>query len=207
MANESGPQVRKREAGASRTDRRVERTERALGAALVELMVAGEFEDISVQELLDRADVGRATFYAHFRNKHDLLLSETERFCRLLDAHFQAREHEGRRLAPVAELFAHVADFDHFQRAVARSGLREVVYGLLTEQLARTIERRIGELRPEADAAGFPRAATARLLAAALMELMRWWMPRAVRPTAREMDARFHAIAWGGLASLDATDG
>ena len=35
-----------------------------------------------------RARVGRATFYAHFRNKHDLLLSDAERFCEMLERHF-----------------------------------------------------------------------------------------------------------------------
>jgi AcrR family transcriptional regulator len=61
-------------------DRRVVRTRQALGSALVELMLARRFDDISVQQVLDRARVGRATFYAHFRNKQDLLLSDAERF-------------------------------------------------------------------------------------------------------------------------------
>jgi AcrR family transcriptional regulator len=199
MSNERAASVRKLAARARRPDRRVARTERALGAALVELMAARRFDDISVQQVLDRARVGRATFYAHFRNKHDLLLSETERFCTLLDAHLDRVEGaDGRRLAPVAELFAHVAEFHAFQASLASSGLRGPVYDLLGGHLARGIERRLAR-RPPADRVVLSHAATARVLAAALMELLRWWLERDARPTPREMDAHFHAIALGGV--------
>ena len=199
MANREPASVRKRAARPSATDRRTLRTRRALGVALVELMVARRFDDISVQQLLDRANVGRATFYAHFRNKHDLLLSDTERFCEMLLAHFLAHVGDARRVAPVAELFAHVVDFQAFQRALAHSGLQEAVYGLVTGHLARVIQQRIAALRPDVGATTLPPAVTARMLAASLVELMRWWLDQPARPSAREMDAHFHAMVWAGL--------
>jgi AcrR family transcriptional regulator len=203
MSNERMPTVRKERAGApARPDRRIVRTERALGAALVDLMHARDFRQISVRQVLERARVGRATFYAHYRGKQDLLLSETERFWTVMEANFLRREGSaGRRLAPLAELLAHVADYDRFQRAIDRSGVREDVYGLLAAHVARTIERRLAALRPEVGAGTLPRAATARLLAAAFMELVRWWLERDARPSAAEMDARFHDIAWRGVAA------
>ena len=203
MANDRPANVRKRAAVRARTaDRRASRTRRLLGEALVELMLARRFDDISVQQLLDRAKVGRATFYAHFRNKHDLLFSDAERFCELLEAHFLAHAGGSRRVAPVAELFAHVADYHAFQRALAESGLRESVYDLVAGHLARLIERRIAELCPQAPTARVARTATARVFAGALVELLRWWLDRPERPTAREMDEHFHDIVWGGLARV-----
>ena len=127
MPNNQPANVRERAVQPAATDRRTLRTRRALGAALVELMAARRFDDISVQQVLDRARVGRATFYAHFRNKHDLLLSDAERFCELLEAHFLAHVGASGRVAPVAELFAHVADYHVFQRALAESGLRDEI--------------------------------------------------------------------------------
>jgi AcrR family transcriptional regulator len=180
-------------------DRRVVRTRQALGSALVELMLARRFDDISVQQVLDRARVGRATFYAHFRNKNDLLLSDAERFFGFLEGRFLAAAEGTRRVAPVAELFAHVADYHQFQRALEQSGLREPVYDLRTGHLARLIERRMAELCPGAGTPSLPPAATARVFAGALMEMMRWWLNRGARPDAREMDAQFHEIVWGGL--------
>ena len=199
MANREPAGVRKRAARPSATDRRTLRTRRALGAALVELMVARRFDDISVQQVLDRANVGRATFYAHFRNKHDLLLSDAERFCEMLLTHFLAHVGDARRVAPVAALFAHVADFQAFQRALAHSGLQEVVDDLVTGHLARVIQRRIAALRTDVGATTLPPAVTARMLAASLVELMRWWIDQPARPSAREMDAHFHEMVWTGL--------
>jgi AcrR family transcriptional regulator len=61
--------------GARRDDRRVHRTEQLLRTALVSLIEEKGFETLTVQDIIDRANVGRATFYAHFDNKEDLLVS------------------------------------------------------------------------------------------------------------------------------------
>ena len=193
--NKSGRTVRKRA-----EDRRVLRTREALSSALVDLMLARRFDDISVQQVLDRAGVGRATFYAHFRNKHDLLLSDAERFFGALERHFLERAGASRRVAPVAELFSHVVEYLRFHRALEESSLREPVYDLLTGHLSRIIERRVAEVCPESHGGTLPRAATARLFAAALVEMMRWWLDHGARPDASEMDAHFHEIVWAGLA-------
>ena len=60
---------------ATSEDRRVRRTRRRLRAALLELILAKGYDKVTIQDVLDRADVGRATFYAHFRDKDDLLVS------------------------------------------------------------------------------------------------------------------------------------
>ena len=57
------------------TDRRVHRTRRLLHKALMSLILEKKYEFITVQEVLDRADVGRSTFYMHFQDKDDLLFS------------------------------------------------------------------------------------------------------------------------------------
>ena len=54
-------------------DRRVRRTRAALGAAIMELMIEKGYDEVTVQDIIDRADVGRSTFYARFTHKEDLL--------------------------------------------------------------------------------------------------------------------------------------
>ena len=63
---------------ARKKDRRVQRTNQLLRAALVSLIQEKGYENITVQNIIDRANVGRATFYAHFENKEDLLVSGFE---------------------------------------------------------------------------------------------------------------------------------
>jgi hypothetical protein len=52
-----------------KTDRRSQRTQRMLHEALMSLMQEMRYDEITVQNIIDRADVGRSTFYAHYRDK------------------------------------------------------------------------------------------------------------------------------------------
>jgi AcrR family transcriptional regulator len=61
-----------------KADRRIQRTRRLLQDALVGLILEKGYEAITVQDILDRANVGRSTFYEHFYDKDDLLLSSFE---------------------------------------------------------------------------------------------------------------------------------
>jgi len=61
----------------------VTRTRDVLGDAIVELMQELPFEQITVQQVLDRAGVARSTFYMHYREKDDLFLSEADEFFKL----------------------------------------------------------------------------------------------------------------------------
>ncbi|HXW82729.1 MAG TPA: helix-turn-helix domain-containing protein, partial [Acidimicrobiales bacterium] len=54
-------------------DRRVRRTERALREAFVSLVLERGYDKVSVEDITERADVARATFYAHFASKEELL--------------------------------------------------------------------------------------------------------------------------------------
>jgi AcrR family transcriptional regulator len=58
-----------------KTDRRVQRTRELLQNALMELIGEREYDAITIQDIVDRANVGRTTFYLHYNNKDDLFLS------------------------------------------------------------------------------------------------------------------------------------
>ena len=76
-------------------DRRQRKSRQAVFLALTELLSEKDFARITVGEIIQRADVGRATFYAHFETK-DFLLKElcAELFCHILDvACCQRSEH------------------------------------------------------------------------------------------------------------------
>ena len=68
-------------------DRRQKKTREAIFNAFAELLSKKHYSQITVGEIIEKADVGRATFYAHFETK-DFLLKELckELFCHIFDA-------------------------------------------------------------------------------------------------------------------------
>ncbi len=55
------------------TDRRKRKSQEAIKKALVELITVKKFDQITIQDISDKADVGRRTFYLHYMDKFDLL--------------------------------------------------------------------------------------------------------------------------------------
>jgi AcrR family transcriptional regulator len=178
--------------GPARDDRRVRRTTRSLIQALVDLALEKGYSAITVQDLLDHADVGRSTFYAHYRGKDDLVLNSFERMLEGLDAGIDQGNGAEPRLAPVRELFEHVGGFNQFHRAMARGGMLDRLYCAGTATLARTIAARLAGDPAEG---GVPDAIAAQALAGAIFALLRNWVEAGESHTPEEMDRMFHALA------------
>jgi len=56
------------------TDRRTQKTKKFLAEALKQLILEKGYDAVTVQDIIDRADVGRSTFYAHYEGKDQLLV-------------------------------------------------------------------------------------------------------------------------------------
>jgi len=57
----------------AKVDRRIVKTQEALKKAVIELMTEKKFDDITIQDIADRANVNRGTIYLHYQDKYDLL--------------------------------------------------------------------------------------------------------------------------------------
>ena len=179
-----------------KTDRRILRTRNALGDALVALMQEKSFDEITVQEVLDRAGVGRSTFYVHYRDKDDLFLSDVEDFFEKASTALKRHGASTKRLAPVQELFTHIREWQAFYAALVRSGKVNDVLALGQGFFARSIEERL----QAADVEAGQRAAQAHALAGSLFSLLAWWVDKGMKADPKEMDDLFHRMAWSGLA-------
>jgi AcrR family transcriptional regulator len=107
-----------------KTDRRIVRTRRLLLDALMALIVEKGYQSVSIQDIVDRADVARTTFYLHFKDKQELLLTGiTEIYNELVTQHPDSQETEDveksfQLYANDAADFQHVADHADFYRAM-----------------------------------------------------------------------------------------
>lgn len=182
-----------------KVDRRARRTRDALGDALVELMQERPFKSITVQDVLDRADVGRSTFYTHYRDKDDLFLSDVEDFWEMMSSMLERRGEDSNRVAPVRELFSHIAEVKVFRDALVASGKAHDVMELGQGQFARAIEQRLMKLSKTKSTAAGQFAATAHALAGALFSSLNWWIDSGMPVSAAEMDDAFHRLVWSGV--------
>src|SRR5262245_58636567 len=81
-----------------KTDRRIRRTRERLGAALIALLEEDKpIDQVTIREVLDRADVGRSTFYLHYRDTDDLLVSQFEEGLDIWSNILSARQEKSRR--------------------------------------------------------------------------------------------------------------
>jgi AcrR family transcriptional regulator len=181
-------------------DARVRKTRDALGDALVALMQELPFESITVQHVLDRANVGRSTFYSHYSDKDDLLMSEAEEFFESISFALSAHGDKSDRVFPVREFFEHLLDVREFYSALVRSGKLNANLEMAKGQFARGIERRLAELSRGQAVAPAHRAAIAFAQAGALLSLLSWWIDRGMKEPPQDMDQLFHRMFWQGVA-------
>ncbi len=174
-------------------DPRVARTLSAMGAAIAAELAARPFHTLTVQHILDRSGVARATFYAHFRNKEDALYWSFERMFRGFESRMDRPGAPRGRLLPLRELLEHVAEAGPVVESMRVSGQLDRLWDYGTDLCAEMIVRRSPSGWGSAEQLD-PRLA-ARMLAAAAMEMARWWVDgkRAAVPDA--LDAQWHALA------------
>lgn len=179
-----------------KSDRRVVRTRDVLGDALMALIREKPFESITVQEVLDRAGVGRSTFYEHYEDKNDLFLSDAGDFFEAMSTALSKHGDKSNRVAPVGEFFSHVAEQRAFHDALLASGKLQDLWEMGEEYFARGIEQRLKEIcaARKMDAASL--SAQAHAFAGALFSMLTWWLRSSSTLSAEQMDHLFHSMVW-----------
>jgi AcrR family transcriptional regulator len=170
-------------------DRRVQRTLRSLEAALFDLIQTKRYDKITVQDIIDRADVGRSTFYAHFETKDDLLLASMDKLTADIDLHLADASALTGPVLPVLGLFRHVVEHRPlFSSLFGTSGIdlvTDAARTMLAERALETIRaREAAGQSHEVDA-----EVRAEFLAGALMAFVTWWLDAGL-PLAPDAAAR-----------------
>jgi AcrR family transcriptional regulator len=173
----------------AQADRRVRRTRQLLIDALLALIVERGYEALTVQDILDRADVGRSTFYAHFREKDDLLQAAFGRLRGVLEG--QTRGPATSLPEVSLELFRHTAEHRPlYQAMVGRpsgSMLNRAIHDLLSVYVRAHFERL-------ADRLPVPVEVAAQYYVSALLGLLTWWLDGERPYSAAEMDLMFRQL-------------
>jgi AcrR family transcriptional regulator len=183
-------------------DRRSKRSRQMIGDALVELMLEKPFDAITVQEILDRANVGRSTFYAHYSDKEDLLSEQIARIIQQLDAYtvHAGQPHSG--ILPSLALFRHVQDQHRLLHAFLGSdGLERHRRGFL-KQVSVLVEQNIRSFVGEQAAFAMPVPLVADYVVSTFLMLLHWWFDNGMRQTPEQMDAYFQKLVMPSLHAI-----
>jgi len=204
-------------------DRRVQKTRKLLQDALIELVAEKGYATVSIQEILDRANVGRSTFYAHFQDKDQLLHSILDRLDELFMQHekqfLDAKKNFGNadimnhahEFSPTFSLFQFIGQNHRFFKAMLGNRGYGIfakpvydyvfahVHGIFTRPLHDNALDHMHEafkiLKSHERYGSLESEIAAHYFVSALMGLLVWWVEKDMPCTAEEIDRLFRQLA------------
>jgi len=179
-------------------DRRAARTRRLINEALMDLMHSRSFEQITVQDIIDKADIGRTTFYAHFKDKEDLATQFFEE--KMEDLTKGIQPVSGKILVfPIAEMFAHLKEQNASHSAWLGSRGREFLFSIGQKYWFRRLEKELKAHTPKNHTPHVPVPIIAQILIGAATSLLHWWMSNKMPYSPEEMQEMYNRIVLPGV--------
>jgi AcrR family transcriptional regulator len=191
--------------GRHMVDRRVARTRAMLQDALISLILTKGYDAITVEDICDAANVGRSTFYAHYRSKEDLKRSGLDEHLRKLLVEHQRRAFAApgsvsdRSLSFSLPMFEHAHAYKDLYRALAggRGGsvaldrIRQILSDLVRDELAATT----GAICVDE----IPRELIVQYVVGAYMAVLIWWLDGGAKLSPQQIDGMFRQLATDGI--------
>jgi len=182
-----------------KSDRRIRRTRKSLHDALIALALEKSYDSITVQQILDRADIGRATFYSHFNGKHELLIWGTHALRDTLNSAVQGERSSGSYEVIIGfsqQMFEHANEYREVYHALLHTQawpvFRQHLEGILDEIIRRECKAEIQKLRKtDSDV---PVDLFIVYLRAAFLSVLTWWLDRRSRLTPAQINNVFRSL-------------
>ena len=185
-----------------RPDRRVGRTRKALKEALTDLILEGGYEGVTVQDVIDRANVGRSTFYAHFVDKDDLLMAI------LADLEMPGLDTSTWKPDDTAfgwtlALFRHFGSGKRLFKAVASSQSGALARRETTRRLEDLARAELSRLQAGRKLDALRLEIVVRFLVGTFIGFMDWWMREENEHLpAEQVDHAFRSLVLPGVANV-----
>lgn len=179
----------------AKTDRRVRQTRERLQQALIQLIDERGYDAITVQEIVDRADVGRTTFYEHYRSKDDLFMSCHEA---IVSEFHRIHSYPESLLLPEASpgiisAYRHLVEARVLLYPIFQSQDGLLILRRIRDGSAQDIEAALRVIFAEADST-IPINILANYLAGAQVALVQWWLEKRQPYTPEDLAQTFHRL-------------
>ncbi len=179
-------------------DRRQRKTREAIFEAFIDLLSEKEVNRITVGEIIEKADVGRATFYDHFETK-DYLLKELccELFCHILDKAGNV-ENAHRHIFDCDEkgsvfhhLFLHIQNNDNNIRKLFSGPDNQLFLGYFKNELKKLVSENLHMIESEKKDK-LPRNYFVNHVSSVFVETVKWWIDNGMKETAETVSEYFY---------------
>lgn len=191
-------------------DRRVEKTEKALREAMHALIAEKPYDAIAVGDILDRANVGKSTFYTHYAGKDELLANSIRELVGA--AHTSARSNAEERHERALWFSLPIFEYLHRQRHASahrdaehhantthgREMVHELLRGVLCEMITDAV--RTDWVDPARGPA--PASFLVRYVASTFILVLEWWLADVEPRSPQEADTVFRALVLPALAEF-----
>jgi AcrR family transcriptional regulator len=179
-------------------DRRSQRTRHLLSAAFVQLLKEKGYSGITVSDIIERADIGRSTFYSHFRDKDDLFVHELDRVIELLS--HRIPNQEDTPFFPSLGLFRHVGEeYELYKALIWTPGIDLLIKHMQTS-LSHRIEQGLEESGNEYEV---PIPILANFIAGSFLTLLKWWLENKMVYSPEDMDVMFRKLTKQGIEAME----
>lgn len=178
-------------------DRRVQKTLHSLHQALIALILEKGYDAITIKDIIDKANVGRSTFYAHYDSKEALLESGLVDLRKLLSSHQKLHSDElndGLRLSFSLALFEHAHGYRDVYRAMVGKHAGTVVIGRMHNLLSELVKREMGSARTIAFASDIPTSVAIQYVVGSLLSVLTWWVDDKSNLSPAEVDSIFRRL-------------
>lgn len=186
-------------------DRRVLRTRQLLRDALMALILERGYDSVTIQDITDRANLGRATFYLHYRDKEELLVTSLKDIYHELSARFAPTPGDPLGVLPGQPsllAFQHVAENRDLYRVMLKSQGGGSVERQIQKLLADIARRRVTTQFPTAAELPIPVEILAQHVAGSLLALITWWLENDLPYDAQYMAETFQQLNVQALVAL-----
>lgn len=189
---------------ALKIDRRAARTRDVLHQALMSLIVEKQYEEVSVTDICDAANVGRSTFYGHFTCKDDLRRHGVDHLRRsILDQHREADaandELHDRPFAFSLVLFEHARDHLDRYRALVGSDSGSVILSTIRQTVSDLVREELARRADTHSANEVPRDLLVHYVVGTFMDALAWWLDCGANLPADRMDGIFRRLVTQGI--------
>jgi len=194
--------ARKTNSSPTKQDRRAVRSKRLIIDALRELVLEKDYKDISISDIVERADIGRATFYAHFEDKDHLgrfmfgmLMTQVEQEIQEILDNGKNEVNTYQSLVPSMALFRIAKEKHRWFKMNATNP--EIGLGMLVDPLVNRLEAQLSPSNED-----IPTHLAAMYLISALVALLTNWVIEDMPLPPKSMDSIYQTLAEPTLKRL-----